>query len=119
MHGSGRPALFIAFCDKRMHMASTVSTRIPSDLMQAVEDLEAWTHRKRSDVLRDALALGLAEERLVAALADYREGRASLGRAAERAQLPLGTFLDRLRQRGVLMPYDLHDLAEDLAWAKQ
>ena len=54
------------------------------------------------------------ELRLLAALELYREGRVSLGKAAEIAGLSLREFLYELRIRGIPLNYDLEELEEDL-----
>ncbi len=54
------------------------------------------------------------ELKLLAALELYREGRLSLGRAAEIAGLSLREFLYEMRVRGVSLNYDLEELGEDL-----
>lgn len=54
------------------------------------------------------------ELRLLAALELYREGRVSLGKAAEIAGLSLREFLYELRIRRIPLNYDLEELEEDL-----
>ena len=54
------------------------------------------------------------ELRLLATLELYREGRVSLGKAAEIAGLSLREFLYELRIRRIPLNYDLEELEEDL-----
>jgi len=54
------------------------------------------------------------ELRLLVALELYREGRVSLGKAAEIAGLSLREFLYELRIRRIPLNYDLEELEEDL-----
>ena len=54
------------------------------------------------------------ELRLLVALELYREGRISLGKAAELAGLSLREFLYELRSRRVPLNYDLDELEEDM-----
>ena len=58
---------------------------------------------------------GVEEElRLLVALELYREGRVSLGKAAELAGLSLREFLYELRSRRVPLNYDLEELEKDI-----
>jgi predicted HTH domain antitoxin len=47
------------------------------------------------------------------ALELFREGRVSLGRAAELARIGLAEFIDFAAQRGVPLNYTLEELTED------
>ncbi|HLE48062.1 MAG TPA: UPF0175 family protein [Candidatus Thermoplasmatota archaeon] len=100
-------------------MDETVSVRLPSDLVRTLTKLADDTQESRSDVVRDALTIGLAAKRLEHALALYRARRVSLGRASKLAELPISVFLDELKRAGVLLNYDLDDLRKDLEWARR
>ena len=54
------------------------------------------------------------EARLLIALELYREGRVSLGKAAEIARLSVREFMYELRVRRVPLNYDLEELGRDL-----
>ncbi len=58
------------------------------------------------------------ELRLLIALELYREGRVSLGKAAELAGLSIREFLYELRSRRVPLNYDLEELEEDMKTAR-
>jgi predicted transcriptional regulator len=98
-------------------MAGTVSTRIDEDLLADLQELQDLTHEKRSDILRDTLAEGIAARRLRLALRLVSAGELSLGRGAALARLPLADFLGRFAATNTLLPYDAEQLAEDIAWA--
>ncbi len=74
-----------------------VKVKVPSELIMLVKP------RRLEDELK-----------LLAALELYREGRLSLGKAAEMAGLSLREFLYEMRVRGVPLNYDLEELGEDL-----
>lgn len=74
-----------------------VKVKVPSELVMLVKP------RRLEDELK-----------LLAALELYREGRLSLGKAAEMAGLSLREFLYEMRVRGVPLNYDLEELGEDL-----
>ena len=68
-----------------------------------------------SELAELARPRGVEEElRLLVALELYREGRVSLGKAAELAGLSLREFLYELRSRRVPLNYDLEELEEDV-----
>lgn len=100
-------------------MGETVSGRLPSHLVEALDGLAQETGKTRSEVLRDVVEQGVAAERLDRAVEAYRTGQASIGRAAEIAGLPLTRFLDELKARdlGIPLRYDLDDLDADMDWA--
>ncbi len=54
------------------------------------------------------------EIKLLMALELYREGKISLGKAAELAGLSIEEFLYELRKRCISINYDLEELKEDL-----
>ena len=58
------------------------------------------------------------ELRLLIALELYREGRVSLGKAAEMTGLSIREFLYELRSRRVPLNYDLEELEEDMKTAR-
>ncbi len=68
-----------------------------------------------SELAELARPRGVEEElRLLVALELYREGRVSLGKAAELAGLSLREFLYELRSRRVSLNYDLEEFEKDM-----
>ena len=55
-----------------------------------------------------------SEAKLLVALELYREGRVSLGKAAEIAGLGIRDFMYELRTRKIPLNYDLEELERDL-----
>lgn len=98
-------------------MGETVSGRLPDDVVAALDELASATGRSRSDVLRDVVRRGVAAERIAQAIEAYRHHRASLGKAASMAGIPIGAFLDEIRRAGLLRDYHVADVQEDLEWA--
>jgi len=78
-----------------------IEVRVPSDLAKLLKP------RKLE-----------SEVRLLVALELYREGRVSLGKAAEIAGLSIREFLYELRSRNIPLNYDLEELKEDLKTIK-
>ena len=82
-------------------MSELIEVRVPSDLAKLLKP------RKLE-----------SEVRLLVALELYREGRVSLGKAAEIAGLSIREFLYELRSRNIPLNYDLEELKEDLKTIK-
>ena len=59
------------------------------------------------------------EIKLLISLELYREGRISLGKAAELAGLSIEELLYELRKRDIPINYDLEELEEDLKTIKE
>lgn len=59
------------------------------------------------------------EARLLVALELYREGRVSLGKAAEIAGLSIREFMYELRVRKIPLNYDVEELTYDLETIKK
>jgi predicted HTH domain antitoxin len=89
----------------------TMSIRMDQD---NYEFLSAMTVEERSDLsksVRDLVTRG----RILLAVEKYREGEASLGKAAEVAGLPLGQMMTLLGEFGVRSRIDREDYRQSLA----
>jgi predicted HTH domain antitoxin len=64
------------------------------------------------------MAEAQAEVRKEVAIALFRRGLISLGKASESSGLPRPEFEEALAQRRVERPYDAMELDRDLDWAK-
>ena len=81
------------------------SYSLPTIMEQEIDALiEAGYYSSKSDVVKDAMR-GLLEKnknlRIAAAVAMYKKGGVSLGRAAEIADMSLGEFKQVLKDRGI------------------
>ena len=85
-----------------------VSTRIPRDAEQLVDQVMRDEHLDRSTALRKLLLLGAEEYRRRTALEALAEGRVSFGEAAEMAGLTLWEFRDLVKTRRI------HWVAQDV-----
>lgn len=95
------------------HMDATVAVRIDKRKLAEIKAISKEENRKNSEVLREALDIGLKEKKLAIALERYKSNEISVGRAAELADMPLSTFLDFLRARNVPFNYTVRELMED------
>lgn len=100
-------------------MTKTVSTRLPDDLVEALDELGDRAGQSRSDVLREVVKKGLRAERLERAMEAYRKREVSIGTAAKMAGLPLTLFLDEMKRHGILLNYDLEELERDMDRVEQ
>lgn len=96
-----------------------MSVRIPSDLLRDLEGLSKIANESRSALLREVLNKGLERKKIEVAIAAYRAGHVSLGRAREMAGISLHQLLDEFRKAGVLQNYGLENLRADLSWSEQ
>ena len=94
-------------------MGATVAVRIEKEMLAGIKAISKEENRKNSEVLREALDLGLREKKLAIALEKYKNKQVSVGKAAELADVPLSTFLDILRVRSVPFNYTVRELLED------
>ena len=94
-------------------MDATVSVRIDQRKLAEIRAISKEENRKNSEVLRDALDIGLKEKKLAIALERYKRREISTGKAAELANVPLSRFLDILREKRVPFNYTVNDLMKD------
>lgn len=92
-----------------------VTARIPEEMYEAIERIRDEEYTDRSTAIKVLLERGIDAWRLDDAVDRYRDGRSSLGAAAEQAGLSLWRFLDVLDERGVDVNYTAGDLADDVA----
>lgn len=99
-------------------MAETMSVRIPEEQLQQIDKFSKQQHKKRADVLREILDIGLRDKQLEYALTKFQRQEATAWKAARMAGIPLTAFLDILKERNLLFHYTLEDLEQDMATAK-
>ncbi len=102
-------------------MASeTITTRLPEDLVEQLEEVSKAEHAGKSEVLRKMLADGLQQWRVRRALDLYQQGIFSFGQAARFAQVSVWKFPDLLKVRQVHLQFDLEELQQEfrsLGWS--
>lgn len=91
-----------------------LSVRVPEELRREIEELAKLEGRDKAEVVREVLAEGVRERKLRVALRIYREGKATLWKAARLAGVSLWEMIDALRRHGVELQYGPEDLEEDL-----
>jgi len=91
-----------------------VSARLPKEMVDLIEEIAREEKVDKSTVLDRALDHYIREWKLQRALESYREGAATLPRAAEIAGLSVWEMIDTLSTRKIQPQYDIEDLEEDL-----
>ncbi|MBI2144695.1 UPF0175 family protein [Candidatus Woesearchaeota archaeon] len=94
-------------------MEATIAVRIEKKKLAEIKALSKEENRKNSEVLREALDIGLREKKLVMALEKYRKKEISIGKAAELADLSISKVMDVLRERNIPFNYGVKELMED------
>lgn len=81
------------------------TVRLPEETMEELEDLTEKLQRERSDIMREALQIGLGEMRLRLALELYAKGKISFGRMAELTDLGYRGLSLELKRRNIPLRY--------------
>jgi len=92
----------------------TIAMRIPKAEAGRMERLAHALGMERPTFLKQALKRGAADLVYEGACQAYREGKATLSRAAEMAGLTLRDMLLRMREADLEMNYDVPELRKDL-----
>ena len=81
------------------------TVRLPEETIEDLEDLTDKLRREKSDIMREALQLGIRELKIRLALDLYTKGRISFGRTAELSGLGYRELSLELRRRNVPIRY--------------
>ncbi|MBX5321265.1 MAG: UPF0175 family protein [Candidatus Bathyarchaeia archaeon] len=95
-------------------MSEVVSARLPKEKVRLVEEIAKEEKVDKSTILERAVEHYTREWKLEKAVELYREGRVTLSRAAEIAEISVWEMIDILAQRKVTLQYSVEDLEEDL-----
>jgi len=91
-----------------------LSVRVPREVRKMLEELARLEGRDRAEIAREILAKGVREKRIEVAARLYREGKATLWKAAEIAGLSLWEMIAELKRRNLELQYGPRELEEDL-----
>jgi len=91
-----------------------VSARLPKETVDLIKEIAKEEKVDKSTVLDRALDHYIREWKLQKAIESYREGAATLPRAAETAGLSAWEMIDILAKRKIHPQYEIEDLEEDL-----
>ncbi|MEK6984207.1 MAG: UPF0175 family protein [Nanoarchaeota archaeon] len=91
-----------------------ISLTVPKELLEKSEKIAKEKQEDRSTVMRELLALGLKQYALKDAIEQYTEGKVSIEKAAEFADVSIWKFLDVLKERKMPIRYDLEDIKKEI-----
>ena len=81
------------------------TVRLPEEAVEALEDLAKALQRERSDIIREALQIGISEMKMRLALELYSRGEISFGRMAELTGLGYRALHMELKRRNIPLRY--------------
>jgi predicted HTH domain antitoxin len=94
-------------------MTEVVSTRVSGGMAKDLEIIEKEEETDRATVVRKLLAKAIAEWKLEKAMSLYRDGKITLWKAAEIADLSLWEMMETVKERKVPFRYEIQDFQED------
>lgn len=89
-------------------MEAVMSIRLPRQDLEVVEKIAYEEDIDKSTAVRELVEMG----RIYFALSRYKEGKASIGKAAEIANLSLSEFMDLVAGLGIPCGIDVKDYLE-------
>ncbi|HEY9206005.1 MAG TPA: UPF0175 family protein [Candidatus Methanoperedens sp.] len=100
-------------------MGTTITTRVPEDLGKKIERISNIEHLDKSTVVRRLLSSAVQEWLIDHALAQYQQGKITIGRAARIVGIPLREMIAIASRKGIPFQYSLDDLREDAEAAEE
>ena len=91
-----------------------VSLTVPKEIVEKSDRIAKEKLEDRSTVMRELLALGLKQYMIKDAVNQYTEGKVSMEKAAELADVSIWKFLDVLKERKMPIRYDLEDIKKEI-----
>lgn len=91
-----------------------ISLTIPKKLLEESERIAKEKLEDRSTVMRELLALGLKQYMIQKAIQQYSEGKVSMEKAAELADVSIWKFLETMKERKIPIRYDLEDIKREI-----
>ena len=91
-----------------------ISLTVPKELLEKSDKIAQEKLEDRSTVMRELLALGLKQYMIKDAINQYIEGKISMEKAAELADVSIWKFLDVLKERKIPIRYDLEDIKREI-----
>jgi predicted HTH domain antitoxin len=95
-------------------MSEIVSTRIPDEVARDLKEIEEEEKTDRATVIRKLLVRGIKQWKIERALRLYREGKATLWRAARLAGVTLREMMEMAAKEEIQFQYTPKDLEEDI-----
>jgi len=88
-----------------MASLKVMTVRLPEETVEELEGLTKMLQREKSDVMREALQIGIGEMKLRLALELYSKGRISFGRTMEMTGLDYRELSLEFKKRNIPFRY--------------
>ncbi len=96
-------------------LAFKVTTvRLPEEMLEVIEELTDKLQREKSEIMREALNIGIDEMKLRLAIEQYVKGSVSFGRMAELTGLSHRELFLELRRRNIVYRYGEERFSEEV-----
>lgn len=89
------------------------TVRLPEETIEALQDLTDKLQKERSEVMREAIQIGIDEMKLRLTLELYKKGRVSFGRMAELTGISHRELHLELKQRNIPYRYGEERFSEE------
>ncbi len=99
-------------------MGATITTRVPDDIDKKIKNISHIEHLDKSTVVRRLLSKAVQDWQIDHALEQYKDGKITIGRAAQMAGVPLREMIAIAAKKGIPFQYSLDDLKEDFQAAE-
>lgn len=91
----------------------TVSIRVPQEDLKEIDFISRLEKKKKAEILREILDLGIKDKKLELALEKFRRKEITAWKAARIATIPLTEFLDVLKEENLLFHYSKEELEKE------
>lgn len=95
-------------------MKTQVAARVDDDMLAQIKSIEKEMRADRSEVIRRLLDEGVRQHRLRKATEFLRDGKVTISRAAEIADISIWEMMDVMRDREIPVPYSAETLRREL-----
>lgn len=94
-------------------MGATITTRVPDDIEKKIENISRIEHLDKSTVVCRLLSKAVQEWLIENALEQYRDGKITIGKAANVVGIPLREMIAIAAKKEIPFQYSFDDLQED------
>ena len=91
-----------------------ISITVPKEILEKSDKIANEKLENRSTVIRELLALGLNQYMIEDALRLYSEGKISMEKTSEIANVSIWKILDVMKERKIPIRYDLEDIKKEI-----
>jgi predicted HTH domain antitoxin len=99
-------------------MGATITTSVPKDIEEKIENISRIVHLDKSTVVRRLLSKAVQEWLIDHTMEQYHEGKITIGRAARIVGIPLREMIAIAAKKGIPFQYSTDDLREEFQAAE-